>query len=478
MAAGSERDPRVVARELPNRALIVALVHAEEDAADGAAAADSLAMELGRRREHTLLTTSASDPSPLDLLLGGADGEGLPGALEGRARLTDIAIQPVDRPFVYLPAGRRPRVMTDLLASDQFASFVERVRERGGTLLLLLPEGQLEEAAIRDLLDGYVALGEAVAEEQPDLRMYGRLQVSGIEEFAAAPVEGPGDDSPADEDAPLEMPTALSVLPDAEMADVRVPDPHQVAGWRRHREPREFPVRRVAVGVGAIAVLLIGWWLIGGALRAPGGAEAEPTMSSPAASGEGTEATDPELEIPALTAAVAEAAVGLAPELPYSVLIASYAARSDAEDRLARLRRGGGGPYFVVPTLIRGVLYYRVFAGARPDAESARALMTGLVESGRKDDVSAWHVRPARLAYLLGAYGTRAEAHARQEAATAAGVPAYTLSAALEGSPGLDSLFQVYAGAYESPVAARALIPLLESAGEDAELIDRRGRQP
>lgn len=467
MATSSERDPRVMARELPNRALIVALVYAEEDADDGAATAHSLAMELGRRREHTLLTSSASGPSPLDLLLGGADGEGLSGALEGRARLTEIAIQPVDRPFVYLPAGRRPRVMADPLASDLFASFVERVRERGGTLLLLLPEGQLAEVAVGDLLDGYVALGDAVAEGRSDLRMYGRLQVSGLEEFATAP-------------------TALDALPDAEMADVPVPDPlatdtgppQVVVGWRRHRAPAGFPVRRVAIGGGAIAALFIGWWLIGGALRAPMGAEAEPTMSSPASSGAVMEATGPEPEIPALTAADAEAAVGLAPELPYSVLIASYAARSDAEDRLARLRRGDGGPYFVVPTLIRGVLYHRVFAGARPDAESARALMTELVESGRKDDVSAWHVRPARLAYLLGAYGTRAEADARQEAATAAGVPAYTLSAALEGSLDPDSVFQVYAGAYESPVAARALIPLLESAGEDAELVDRRGRRP
>ncbi len=512
------RDPRVMARELPEEALIVALVHTEADGDDSAAAADTVAMELGRRREHTLLTSAAAGLSPLDLLLGGADGEGLPGALEGRARLMDIAIQPVDRPFVYLPAGRRPEEMTELLASGSFASFVDRVRERGGTLLLLLPEVQLRDAAVRDLLDGYVELGDGITETPGDLLMYGRVQVSGREENAATALEGPtpggtpsaelteeaGEDAaepshslrergetldgtldepseePAEETsgsfefAPIMEAVEETSRDAAASPELTEPSP----GWRRHHAAAAFPVRRVAIGAGAVTVLFVGWWLIGSALRGPGGAEAEPTMSSPASSDPGTEPSDPDPGTPGLTATEADSAARLAPELPYSVLVASYAARSDAEDRVARLRRGPGGPYFVVPTLIRGGLYHRVFAGARPDAESARDLMAELVESGRKDDASAWHIRPARLAYLLGAYGTSTEAGARQQAATAAGLPAYTLSAALEERRGPDSVFQVYAGAYESPVAARALIPLLESAGEDAELVSRRGRRP
>jgi hypothetical protein len=491
-----------MARELPEEALIIALVHKELDGDDSAAAADSVAMELGRRREHILLTSAAAGLSPLDSLLGGADGEGLPGALEGRARLTDIAIQPVDRPFVYLP----------------FASFVERIRERRGTLLLLLPEAQLRDTAVLDLLDGYVALGDAVAQSPGHLPMYGRLHVSGLDEDAAKAAEEPTPSGTPDEelteessetfeepgqslgetgeepnasfefapimeaDEKVDRDTATSselTHPSETTAASDTLQP-QIPNWHRHRASASFPIRRVAIGGGAIAVVLVGWWLIANALRGPEGAEAEPTMSSPASSNPGTEPLDPDPAPPGLTAAEARSAAQLAPELPYSVLVASYAARSDAEDRLARLRRGPSGPYFVVPTLIRGALYHRVFAGASPDAESARGLMAELVESGRKDDASAWHIRPARLAYLLGAYGTPAEASARQEAVTAAGLPAYTLSAALEEEEGLgpDSVFQVYAGAYESPVAARALIPLLEGAGEDAELVSRRGRRP
>lgn len=533
---GDPRDPRVLARELPDEALIIALVHEEIVGDDGAAAADTVAMELGRRREHTLLTSAAAGLSPLDLLLGGADGEGLPGALEGRARLTDIAIQPVDRPFVYLPAGRRPEQMTALLGGDLFASFVERIRERGGTLLLLLPEVQLRDAAVCDLLDGYVELGDGIEEKLADLPVYGRLRLSGYDESTPEETDEATSDSPPDvemtgetmparppdvdtreetaesfagagpgfeatgegleetsaeagksfEFAPL-MEAEEEIGQDAQASSEMTTDSDTIESdtiesetpsWRRHRATAAFPGRRVAIGAGAIAVLLVGWWLIASALGGPEGAEAEPTMSSPTSSAPQTDSPDPDPTVPALTEAEADSAARLAPELPYSVLVASYAARSDAEDRLARLRQGPGGPYFVVPTLIRGALYHRVFAGARPDAESARDLMGELVESGRKDDASAWHIRPARLAYLLGAYGTPTEARARQEAATAAGLPAYTLSAALDEGRGPDSVFQVYAGAYESPVAARALIAALEGAAEDAELVDRRGRLP
>lgn len=521
---GGERDPRAMADRIPDDALIIGLVYAAQEGDDGAVAADSLAMELGHRREHTLLTSATGRPSPLDLLLGGADGAGLPAALQGRAGLTDIAVQPVDRPFVYLPAGRRPEQMSRLLTGDLFTSFVERIRERGGTLLLFLPEPELAEAAARGLLDGYVALGDATADVRSDLPTYGRLEVSGhgdadaaavgagvghevpvgaVEEsleptdawpgptnestgaspgpadepaggFEFAPVLGAGEDMDPDAAAASAATDGEVAVPSVVPAGPGIVGP-ETADWHRHRARAEFPTLRVAMGAGAVAVLVIGWWIFGSTARGPVDEETEPTMSAPAPS-DGEMATAPEPQPPALTPAEAEAAVAQAPELPYSVLVASYAARSDAEDRLLRLRRGPGGPYFVVPTLIRGALYHRVFAGARPDAESARALMTELVESGRKDDASSWHIRPARLAYLLGAYGTRAEASARQQAVAAAEVPAYTLSAALGEGP--DSVFQVYAGAYESPVAARALIPLLESAEEEAELVNRRGRRP
>ena len=496
IADRSKRDPRSVADAVPADAYIVALVRAESEGEEGAAAAAAVATAIARQREHTLLVSGIHDESFLDELLGGADGEGLPGALCGRARLTDVAVQPADRPFVYLPAGRDPSELSALLVEDSFTSFAERVRQRGGTLLLLLPEGRLSEPEIRQLLDGYVALGETVTSDAYELPMYGRLPFAGtvgpggavVDEVVAE--DGP---DPAEADSAAGEAGLATKLPepvesfaleegepappaDMESGGDAVVDPTSQS-WRRHRAPSGFPTRRVAAGVAGVAVLTVGWWWLAGAARSPSGGEADPTMSSPTSSapagGVGVE-TATVIIPPADAAAAAEQAL----ELPYSVLIASYAARSDAEDRLGRLRQSEGGPYFVVPTVVRGALYHRVFAGARPDVESARALMTELVESGRKDDASAWHLRPARLAYLLGVFGSPSEADARLEEAVVAGLPAYVLSAAVEEGLGVDSVFQVYAGAYESPVAARAMISMLETAGEDPPLVSRRGRRP
>ena len=227
-----------------------------------------------------------------------------------------------------------------------------------------------------------------------------------------------------------------------------------------------------------MAALFVGWWWLASGLRGTADTDVDSTMSAPGSSSSTAGAGEPGAEAaPSIPPAEAAAAAGRAPELPYSVLIASYAARSDAEDRLGRLLQSEGGPYFVVPTVVRGALYHRVFAGAEPDVETARALMTELVDSGQKDDASAWHLRPARLAYLLGVFGSRTEAEGRMQEAATAGIPAYILSTAVEEGLGIDSVFQVYAGAYESAVAARAMIALLESAGEEPPLVDRRGQR-
>jgi cell division septation protein DedD len=234
----------------------------------------------------------------------------------------------------------------------------------------------------------------------------------------------------------------------------------------------------VAIGVVSVAVLFVGWWWLASGLRGTSETGADSTMSAPASLGPMADSGEAGAEAaPSIPPAEAAAAAEGTPPLPYSVLIASYAARSDAEDRLGRLLQSEGGMYFVVPTVVRGALYHRVFAGAEPDVATARALMTELVASGRKDDASAWHLRPARLAYLLGVFGSRTEAEGRMQEAVTAGIPAYILSTAVEEGLGIDSVFQLYAGAYESPVAARAMIALLESAGEDPPLVDRRGRR-
>ncbi|MGH7541216.1 MAG: SPOR domain-containing protein, partial [Gemmatimonadota bacterium] len=180
-----------------------------------------------------------------------------------------------------------------------------------------------------------------------------------------------------------------------------------------------------------------------------------------------------------LSPELASAAVEAAPELPYSVLIASYAARADANERLARLSGEAGGIFFVAPTPVRGAVYHRVFAGAFPSRTRASEHMQALVERGWKDEASAWHLRPARLAFRLGVFPSRAEAEGRAPRAARDGISTYILSvplpAAANGGTRPDSLFVVYAGAYESESAANPMAALLAEAGQEAELEARRG---
>ncbi len=498
---------------LPEGARVVALVYDATQGPRGAELADAIARTVAGEREHTLLASAADGPSPLDQRLGGGTSDGLPGALEGRVRLTDVAVHTADRPFVYLPAGRDPAAMRTLLRGDLFASFVERIRERGGTLLLLVPPDALEESRVRELVDGYLALGEVTIGPGDDgVPALGRIGLpdpsttdagrngSGAEAQAGAEPE-PDAEEPG---RAVAGETELGEPGEREAAgadDVRGPRPRlaeaavelavpgpESSSWRRHRAKTGFPVRRAVVTVLALAALFVGWWLIAGVLRPVADSSEGPTMSAPGeeaiASSRGPEATATEEEgaVPPVgvdAAAIAEAA----PELPYSVLIASFAARTDAEERLARLRqRDGTRLFYMAPTPVRGAIYHRVFAGAVAGQDEAMALMGELVERGLKDGGSEWDVRPVRLAFRLGMFSTREDADDRVAAVAGAGIPAYVVRAgaggAVEGAADdrkSASVYLVYAGAYEGPRSAAPMAELIEEAGEEPILVTRRG---
>lgn len=239
-----------------------------------------------------------------------------------------------------------------------------------------------------------------------------------------------------------------------------------------------MPLLRVAAGVGLVLVLVAGWWLFArGTASAPEGTD----VPAAAEAGAGLPAAA-DARVPAAEEAADGAAgdgdgtrtVGIAasaPELPYSVLIASYASREDAEERLAGLRGREGGPFFLAPTPVRGALYWRVFAGARPDAATGAGLMEDLVGRGLKDEEGSWHVRPARLAFRVGTFEATEAAERALGALTEEEVPAYLLPAAADG----DTAWVLWAGAYESEASAAPLRSLLEEAGREAQLLPRRG---
>lgn len=453
------RDARFFAWDVPADARIVALVHEPEDAERSATVIDAITTSVARRREHTLLLSAEPGPTPLDELLGGARSQGLPAALSGRARLTDIAVQRADRPFVYLPAGSDPDGMRAALEDRPLASFVRRVRERGGTLFIVVSDGALRSEAVRRMVDGYVALGDVEIDEvSGELAAFGRIRFEEAEEEGAPPAAGDEEEGPEQE----------ASMRDAD-GEPRGEGEKAAGSWKRHRASTRFPTKRVALAATAVLAVVAGWWGISRASQTmePGEDPTELARGEAPAERAAPAALDPEQ---------ARNAFAAAPELPYSVLIASYAVRADADEHVARLRSAEDPTsfYFVAPTPVRGVIYHRIFAGALPGRPRAAALMERLVASGEKREASDWDLRPARLAFDLGMFGRRGEAEARVAALTERGVPAYVLGAPLEG----DSAYQVYGGAYESERASIPLAELLGEAGEPASLIARRGADP
>jgi len=158
------------------------------------------------------------------------------------------------------------------------------------------------------------------------------------------------------------------------------------------------------------------------------------------------------------------------PALGYSVLLASYASLSDAMAQARRLA-DGSLVVFVAPTPVRGTVYQRIYAGALPTRDRAFELMGELTRRGLKEAASDWDVRPAALAYLVSVHADRTAARAASEALTGRRIPTYTIPLVAEG----DTVYQVYAGAYEKAAAASAMRDLLRAAGVDAELVTRRG---
>lgn len=231
------------------------------------------------------------------------------------------------------------------------------------------------------------------------------------------------------------------------------------SGWRRHRRRSRPPWGRMAVaGLFLLAVFGGWWWFARGAGTRPATAGVASTGAVPAVDTSTADSASTEPVVPSS-----------APELRWSVLVASFAGASGAREQAEAW--AGDGLYLVAPTAVDGTTYWRLYRGAVSDRSAAEAINRGLVERGRKSSASRWDVRPARLAFRIDVHRGRAAASSRAEALRADGVPAYLVRAAVGG----DTVWQVYAGAYEARTEAAPLRERLREAGVDAELVTRRG---
>ncbi|WP_420634069.1 SPOR domain-containing protein [Candidatus Palauibacter sp.] len=443
------REASPFAWDLPDSARIVALLHEKSEAERSATVVDAIATSIARRREHTLLLNTEPGPSPLDELTGAGESAGMAAFLDGRASLAEVAVQGEDSPYVYLPAGRDPAAAAALREGDALETFLSRVRERDGTAFLVVTERMRFSPGLRRLVDGCVFLGETPVGDGHELQSYGSVPFgteadleTAASETAAAEPAGPQPTTP--EPTPGEGSGAHS--PTRLVLAATVVIGLSVGGWRAFENMRpDIAAETVAGGPGE--------------LDEPG-----------AAPDAGQAAGDP---APAQTEPDAlSLAFDAARERPFSVLLGSFASRSDAEGRVEDLRAASAGSlYFIAPTSVRDILYHRVLAGAAESEAEAAALLDVFAPAGEVEEVNAWQLRPVRLAYDLGLFTDRTEVEARIAGLASRGVAAYSLETSLDGR----TIFRVYGGAYENEDAAVPMAEILEAAGEAATLIARRG---
>lgn len=262
------------------------------------------------------------------------------------------------------------------------------------------------------------------------------------------------------------------------------------AGFSARRGPDRRGLLAGAAAVIIVVALLAAWQLTGG----PDGASEPPPLEAagpledtlpaeragePKPDADTEAAAEAEGQAPVLEAAAGEerpetTSVETEP-LPYSVAIASYSSFEDAVQRQSRWA-SDEVRFYVAPTIVRGVVYYRVFAGLLADRQEAEELMAELVRAGIKDTVRGWDVRPTRLAFSFGTYSTEREARSSAETLEARGIPAYVVEVPGAAASGVG--YRVYAGGYERAEDARPLRDRIAEAGLDVELVERVGMVP
>ncbi len=336
--------------------------------------------------------------------------------------------------------------------------------ERGGTLLLYVAEEALEEdggpSPDRDLpVDGCIAIGN----------------VEDVALLVGAPLLARVERPSTERTVPLPPEPAV----DAATESARTLDPADRDDERSSGRKGKVPAWAPWIGVAAGLTLA---WLVWGAFGSEGaaGEGGEQAGGSPVAlsadaeletDGQSTVSGGVPVSVPEPPGDDAAAREFSAPEVPYSVLVASFALPEDADRHLGELD-SDEILFVVAPTPIRGRTYYRILAGAREDRLAAEELMRELVAAGWKEQDRAWDVRPVRFSFELGTFSGLREADRRIDELREAGIPAYRL----EGGASPEFTYRVYAGAYESEQAAEVLGRYLEEAGEPVRLVTRRGR--
>jgi hypothetical protein len=153
----------------------------------------------------------------------------------------------------------------------------------------------------------------------------------------------------------------------------------------------------------------------------------------------------------------------------------------DAAVKLARRVESGfaGTAAYVFPEEVRGIVYYKVYAGMLDDTVQAAALRDRLVAAhlansdGESGPAALIQARP--WTFDLGAFPTQAAAAGRAAELATAGI--YGSPTAVPQTDGSER-WTLYAGAYPDSARAEPMKKTLQSARLPARLVQRVGRAP
>jgi hypothetical protein len=296
--------------------------------------------------------------------------------------------------------------------------------------------------------------------------------------FAAPDARDDFDTRPDDEVEPVVLAAAPAVEPGVETA----PEPGAASDVERgggmgpvippsrRRQRRGHPMLWLLIGVALIAAAV----LIVALLRPElfGGVGAFQRSGQPGDADARAEAIPPPPPTP----------TPLGDTLPYAVQVRAFVSLPPALNQVReQSRRAPDTPFYVVPEMTQGVLYFKVLAGMLPDTSAATELRRRLVQAGvvaaqdaRDDAPGAWSLIQARpLAFHLGEYPEREEADSLVQWLGQRNIPAYPIL--LPYSDGTARV-RVYAGAFPDSTHAEELRQMLRAAEVPAHLVHRIGQ--
>jgi hypothetical protein len=432
----------------------------------GVQAAVALAEGLATSRPVLLIDLHLDDPQ-IDPVGVGRDADGIADVILFGASTERVAVDPPGRSFRLVPTGPPVPDAEAVLRDPSWTRVIDRVRQRGSTVLLFAPWRARGLDALIRRTDGAVFLGGqadvkiAAGYMPPELKVLGvaapplgRRPAAGVRtelQADVSPADRAAGETSADEPMAVAAPGALSAatsevrlfVPPAAAVEPPPPQPP-----RRRLRGALIPILiLVFAGIAALALLLArGRDETGGPPVA-----ATPARPQPADAGE-----------------------PVGPHAAYSVAIEAHADLATAMGRVAELREAEPSlGFFVAPILVDSVLYHRVMAGPVADTAEAAALQAVLLERGHKTGATDWDIRLTPLAFLIDRFDSRDAAEARATVLALRGIPSYILSVSYSGGA---TRHHLYSGAYAGPAEAEPMRQLLEQAGVEAPLVQRMGR--